>query len=445
MLEFQQSREGPDYQAILKTDITKASEAQLAQSTAIRFHPAQILHERHGDDRKTFYPYGVSVLEAARNPAWQLHMMEDAMLVYRLVRAPERRLIYVDVGTMPPHKVNGEIDRMKDSFRKKKIFSNRGGAGGASNVDERWHSISPDEDIWIPMRPNSNTRIETLPGAQNLSEVDDALYFRQRLFTALQFPKTYLTNEDPQATRLTLSQQDVRFARLIERLQKPLIKAVNELMRRHLRLRGFPEETFKELEIKMTPPSDWRQINRNEVTEVLYNRAAMLKGSQLMCDYDILVKILGYDKDDAKEYIENLKAQKFEDLKMQIIGANPDSLGITIMGNGQNQGPQIGANSGGPNPMLSPDGGQQPPEGGDDQGGMGGIPDQQNDQMPQASPGSKEAGPDGSEPPVTGKSLHKLPEPEDEDLKKYNLEMDDFASSMDREEIDRAEVDDKDL
>lgn len=418
LLEFQQSREGPDYNAILKTDITKASESQLAQSTAIRFHPAQIIHERHGDDRKTFYPYGISMLEAARNPAWQLHLMEDAMLVYRLVRAPERRLFYFDVGNMPAHKVNSEIDRMKDLFRKKKTYNNNG-AVGASAVNERWHSISPDEDFFIPVRPNSTTRVETLAGAANLGEVDDALYFRQRLFTALQFPKTYLTNEDPQATRLTLSQQDVRFARLIERLQKPLTRAVNELVRRHLKLRGYPEELFKDLMIKMTPPSDWRQINRNEVTEVLYNRAAMLKGSQLMCDYDILTRVLGFEEDKAKEYVERIKAQKFEDLKMQLIASNPDQLGITVMG----QGTEVGAAPGGPNPMLGP---EENPEG----------------EQPMPSPGSKEAGPGEEEPKPEGRSQQQLPEPEDEDIKKYNLEIDDFASSMDVEEIDPAEISD---
>lgn len=113
-------------------------------------------------------------------------------------------------------------------------------------LDERMVPPSAEEDFWIPIRPNSATKIDTLPGAQNLGNIDAAVYFRQKLYTALQFPKNYLQNSDPQATKLTLSQQDTRFARLIERLQKPLAKAIKEVALKHLRLLGWPEEEFKD-------------------------------------------------------------------------------------------------------------------------------------------------------------------------------------------------------
>jgi hypothetical protein len=93
LLEFQQSKEGPDYQSLSRVEITKATEQDLAQATALRFAPEQIVHMRIGDDRKTFYPYGVSIIEPARGPAHQLRLMEDAIVVYRLTRAPERRVI----------------------------------------------------------------------------------------------------------------------------------------------------------------------------------------------------------------------------------------------------------------------------------------------------------------------------------------------------------------
>ena len=101
LLEFQQSKlqgSGPDYGALLRSDIGIATEEDLQTSSCIRFHPKQIVHFKIGDERKTFYPYGVSLVEPARGPAHQLRLLEDAMVVYRLSRAPERRIFYIDVG-----------------------------------------------------------------------------------------------------------------------------------------------------------------------------------------------------------------------------------------------------------------------------------------------------------------------------------------------------------
>jgi intein/homing endonuclease len=162
LIEFQQSKEGPDYTS-LTNPIDLSSNKDIEKSTAIRFSPYQIIHFRIGEDRKTFYPYGVSLIEPARSPAHQLRLMEDSMVVYRLARASERRVFYIDVGQLPPHKVDSLMDRMKDQFRKRKVA---GGYGeGADKVDERWQPPAVDEDFWLPLRPGSNTRIETLPGA----------------------------------------------------------------------------------------------------------------------------------------------------------------------------------------------------------------------------------------------------------------------------------------
>ena len=257
LVEFQQSKEGPDYDALSRVEVTQATDAELQQSTAIRFAPDQIIHVRIGDDRKTFYPYGVSLIEPARGPAHQLRLMEDAMVVYRLTRAPERRVFYIDIMGMPYSKGMAIVERMKDQFKKKKVPRNTG-LDGASAVEERWHAPSADEDYWIPTRPNSQTKVDTLPGAENLGEIDDTVYFRNKLFIALNFPKNYFNNEDVQSTRVSLSAQDIKFARMIERLQSHFEDALWELCDRHLRLRGYPEEMYDDLEIKMTPPSDWR-------------------------------------------------------------------------------------------------------------------------------------------------------------------------------------------
>jgi hypothetical protein len=432
LVEFQQSKEGPDYQSLARVEVNQATDIDLQQATAIRFAPEQIIHIRIGDDRKTFYPYGVSLIEAARGPAHQLRLMEDAMVVYRLTRAPERRVFYIDVQQLPPYKAEAFIERMKDQFRKKKVPS-AGKSPGASSVEERWQAPAADEDFWIPIRPNANTRVETLPGAQNLGEVDDTLYFRNKLFTALNFPRNYFNNEDAASTRIALSAQDVKFARMIERLQSHMEDAFWEICDRHLRLLGYPEEAYEDLVIKMTPPSDWRELTRAEVVTNRLNNASNLKGSQLMSDYDILTKWLRYDDDEAKKMLARLKLQKLEDLKLQIIAQNPTLLGVGLPGPSDTE---VGTEPGGPNPMLAP---EQPAEAGPP------GPPAPPPGLPAGATGMRKYMDDDTEapaqgqPPVAG-SGNVLPDPSEEDIKKYDLDIKDFEQEMDEEEIDASEL-----
>lgn len=424
LVEFQQSKEGPDYQSLSRVEVTQATEADLQQATAIRFAADQVVHIRVGDDRQTFYPYGVSLIEAARGPAHQLRLMEDAMVVYRLTRAPERRVFYIDTFQLPPYRAEAFVERMKDQFKKKKVATGKSGLPGASSVEERWHAPAADEDYWIPVRPNSNTRVETLPGAQNLGEIDDTVYFRNKLFTALNFPKNYFNNEDVQSTRVTLSAQDVKFARMIERLQSHIQDAFWEICNRHLTLLGFPKEAYEDLEIKLTPPSDWRELTRSEVVAGRIQNAGALKGAQLMSDFDILTKWMKYDEEEALKMLARLKIQKMEELKLQIIAQNPMLLGVGLPGPDETE---LGGEAGGPSPML----GDQPPEGeegGEDDMGMGGTP----------APTGDDQGPSGGMEGPTGATP--LPDPTEEDIQKYNLDIKDYAKEQDEEELDFSEM-----
>ena len=414
IIEFQQSKEGPDYQAIVRGSPTELTDTELNQTTAIRFAPSQVIHFRIGDDRKTFYPYGQSLIEPARAPAHSLRLMEDAMVIYRLTRAPERRVFYIDVGQLPPFKAEAFMDRLKDQFRKRKVANNSGGPG-ANAVDERWMPPAQDEDYWVPVRPNSGTRIDTLPGAENLGEIDDAVYFRNKLLTALNFPKNYFNNEDVNATRITLSSQDIKFARMIERLQSHFEDGLLELAERHLALRGFPQEHYRDLRIKMTPPSDWRELSRAEVVNARYGNAGTLKSSQLMSDYDIMTKILKYHQDDAEEMLARLKVQKLEDLKLQVLAQNPQLLGVGIPGQDEDsQQQELGTQAGGPSTMPEPGG--APPEGAPPEG----LP-------PPAPPEQSEKS--GAEPA-------NIPNPTEDEIKKYDLELQNYESESDNEDID---------
>jgi hypothetical protein len=409
VIEFQQAADGPDYTCLSTGPVTRATETELAQAKAIRFPPSQIVHFRLGDNRKNFYPYGQSLIEPARGPAHSLRLMEDAMVVYRLSRSPERRIFYVDVGQLPPFKAEAFVDRLKDQFRKRKTTNSQG--SGANQVEEKFQPPAIDEDIWMPIRPNSQTRIDTLPGAQNLGEIDDALYFRNKLFTALNFPKNYFANEDVNSTRITLSAQDVKFARMIERLQGYFVSGLLEIVERHLEFRGFPEDSYEDLRIQMTPPSDWRELSRAEVVNGRYGNATTLKSGQLMSDYDIHIKILKYNEDETEEMLSRLKIQKLEDLKLQVIAQNPQLLGIGVPNQDSQQGQEMGTEAGGPNLNPSPAGMQ-----------------------PEQPPSEPAAAPEMDQPPEG----EPLPDAEPGYIKKFDLEIQDYETEMDQEGQDHS-------
>lgn len=418
LVEFQQSADGPDYQSLTRAPVTTATEADLMQTTATRFKPEQIIHMRLGDDRKTFYPYGVSLVEAARGPAHQLRLMEDAMIVYRLTRAPERRVFYIDVGSLTPARADSFMQQVKDQFRKKKVATGRGGTG-ASAVEERWAPPAADEDFWLPIRPNSNTRIDTLPGAQNLGEIDDALYFRNKLYVSLNIPKNYFANEDPQATRISLSAQDARFARVVERLQATFEKALVQICELHLALLGVPEEDYEDLEVHMTPCSNIQEQSKNEIITNRINNANALKGSMIISDFDILTRFMHYTEDEAHEMLARQRIQKLEDFKLQVLAQNPQLLGVGVPGPGETE---IGAAAGGPNPMLGPD---------PTMGGMGTQPPMPQGNLPGMPP---------MPPPPTQKPKQNLPEPAPEDLKRYDLDIQNYELDQDEEEVDFSEL-----
>ncbi|MHA2043211.1 MAG: portal protein [Candidatus Thorarchaeota archaeon] len=430
LVEFQQSKEGPDVESLTRSEVTQATEADLMQSTAIRFSPYQIAHFRLGDDRKTFFPYGQSLIEPARGPAHQLRLMEDAMLVYRLTRAPERRVFYIDVGQMPPFKAEAFIERIKDQFRKKKVATSKSGQGGAGQVEERWHAPAADEDFWLPIRANANTRIETLPGAQNLGEIDDALYFRNKLYTALNFPKNYFNNEDPQTTRITLSAQDVKFARMIERIQSHIVDGIVEICERHLELRGFPESSYESLIVTMTPPSDWRELSRAEVQQSRLAVVTSLKTGLLMSDWDLMTKYMQFSEDETEGILSRNKIQKLEDAKLQIIMQNPSIVGIGTPGEGETE---LGSETGGPNPMIGPDG--APPE-----GAPPGPEQEAGGPQQGLLPGGPEAPGGPPQGQLGGGGEVALSSPDDEDIKKYNLQMQSYSRDQDMEDVDYSEI-----
>ena len=215
----------------------------------MEFQAWEIAHFRLlGDDRKL--PYGTSMLEKARRIWKQLLLSEDAMLIYRTSRAPERRVFKVFVGNMDDKDVEPYVQRVANKFKRDQVVDSKTG-----NVDMRFNQMAVDQDYFVPVRDPAQTMpIETLPGAQNLSEIADIEYIQKKLVTALRVPKAYLGFEEVVGDGKNLSLQDIRFARTIHKIQKSMIAELNKIAIVHLFLLGFEDE-LQNFTLGLTNPS----------------------------------------------------------------------------------------------------------------------------------------------------------------------------------------------
>ena len=223
----------------------------------------QIVHYRLHTSDPVFYPYGKSIAALCMRVFRSLKMMEDAMMIYRLSRAPERRIFYVDTGNLPTSKAEMYIERLKQKFKKEKYYNS-----GNDKVDSRFNPMSMDEDFFVPTKNGRGTKIDTLPGATNLGEIEDVRYYRDKLLAALKVPKDYIVEKDSSPERkANLSQLDVKFARTIQRVQVDIESGLENMAKRHLQLRGFPAALIKKVKIRLPEPSDMSAKRKLDLDE----------------------------------------------------------------------------------------------------------------------------------------------------------------------------------
>ena len=220
----------------------------------------QVTHMRVlGND--AFLPYGSSVLEAARRIWRQMILAEDAMLVYRVVRSPERRVFYIDVGNVPPEEIPNYMEQAQSTLKRSQVVDKDTG-----RVDLRYNPLSVDEDYFLPVRgTESGTKIDTLPGGQNATAIEDVEYIQKKLFAALKIPKAYLGYDEGLGAKATLSQEDIRFSRTINRIQRTVISELNKLAIIHLFCNGFEGEDLLDFTLKLSNPSTIAQQQKLEL------------------------------------------------------------------------------------------------------------------------------------------------------------------------------------
>jgi hypothetical protein len=225
----------------------------------MEFNSWEIAHFRLlGDDRKL--PYGTSMLEKARRIWKQLLLSEDAMLIYRTSRAPERRVFKVFVGNMDDKDVEPYVQRVANKFKRSQVVDSQTG-----NVDLRFNQMAVDQDYFIPVRdPAATNPIETLAGGQNLGEIADIEYIQKKLLTALRVPKAFLGFEEPVGDGKNLSLIDIRFARTINRIQKSMVAELNKIAIIHLFLLGFEDE-LSNFTLGLTNPSSQADLLKIDI------------------------------------------------------------------------------------------------------------------------------------------------------------------------------------
>ncbi len=341
------------------------------------FENWQIAHFRIlGNDR--YAPYGTSTLEPARRIWRQLTLLEDAMMAYRIVRSPERRVFYIDVGNIDPNDVEQYMQKIVSTMKRNQIIDDKTG-----RVDLRYNPMSIEEDYFLPVRgATSNTKIESLPGGTYTGDIDDVKYLRDKLFSALKVPQSYLARgEGGEEDKTTLSQKDVRFARTIQRLQRSVVTELEKIGVIHLYVLGYRGDDLLGHKISLNNPSKIAELQELEhwktkfdvagsATENFFSKRWVAKNLFGMSEEDFLrnQRELFYDRK-----FTTMLDREAEEVADQETGGGGGDLGQFA----PEEGGAEDASEGGETPEAgaSPEGSETPPEGAETapEGGGGGT------------------------------------------------------------------------
>ena len=321
----------------------------------------QVSHFRLlGND--AFLPYGASVLEGARRVWRQLILIEDAMLVYRVIRSPERRVFYIDVGNIPPENIADYLEQAQTSLKRNAVVDKTTG-----QVDLRYNPLSVDEDYFLPVRgSDTGTRIDTLAGGSNTTAIEDVEYIQKKLFAALKIPKAYLGYDEDIGAKATLAQEDVRFSRTIQRIQKTIVSELNKLAMIHLYTCGYTDEDLLNFELKLSNPSSIAQQQKLELIRTKFEIAS--SAPEAIVDREWVRKhILDLNDDEIERIERGKKKDKISDMELEGVQlSTDDSFAFGDEGEGGE-----GGEGGGEMDMGG--GGEEPGGGEEAAGGLEGL------------------------------------------------------------------------
>ena len=294
------------------------------QGTSIMFDNYEMAHFRLLTDTN-FLPYGRSYLEPARKLFKQYTLMEDAMLIHRIVRAPEKRIFYVNVGNIAPAEVENFMQKTISKMKRTPYIDQQ---TGEYNLKYNMQNLL--EDFYIPIRGNDQaTKIDTLQGLQ-YDGITDVVYLRDKLFAALKVPKAFLGYEKDLTGKATLAAEDIRFARTIDRIQRIILSELNKIALVHLYTQGYTAESLTNFELSLTTPSIIYDQERIALMKEKVELANSMIDNKLLPSDWIYENIFHLSEDQYDEYRDLIREdskRKFRLTQIESEGNDPVETG----------------------------------------------------------------------------------------------------------------------
>ena len=305
---------------------TTGSRFTLGQSESA-IDAKHIVHLSLTEGLDRFWPFGQSILENIFKVYKQKELLEDAVLIYRVQRAPERRMFKIDVGNMPSHLAMAFVERIKNEIHQRRIPSVH---GGSAIVDATYNPLSMNEDYFFPVTADGRgSSVEVLPGGQNLGEIDDLKYFNNRLARGLRVPSSYLpTGPDDNVTAMndgrvgTAMIQEFRFNQYCERLQKYLSHKLDEEFKLFLRWRGFNIDSGL-FTLEFNPPQNFAAYRQSELDTSRVSTFASMEAFPYISKRFALERFLGLSEEEINK---NEKMWREENGKESDVEASSNDL-----------------------------------------------------------------------------------------------------------------------
>jgi hypothetical protein len=319
-----------------------------------------IVHLSLTEGLDRFWPFGQSILENIFKVYKQKELLEDAILIYRISRAPERRVFKIDVGNMPSHMAMAFVDRIKNEIHQRRIPSTQ---GGTSIMDASYNPLSINEDYFFPVTADGRgSDVTMLQGGQNLGEIDDLKYFNNRLARGLRVPSSYLpTGPDDGQTPLndgrvgTAMIQEFRFNEYCKRLQKYISKKLDEEFKLFLRWRGFNLESSL-FDISFNEPQNFASYRQSELDTARVATFQAIEALPYISKRFALKRFLGMSEEEIKENAEMWEEEREEPEETDVKGSDLRSIGISAsdLDTDEEEASDVEANPDGMDPNVAP-------------------------------------------------------------------------------------------
>jgi hypothetical protein len=272
---------------------------------AIYFDNYEIAHFRLLTD-VNYLPYGRSYIEPARKSYKQMVLMEDAMLVHRIVRAPEKRVFYMNVGNIPPNEIDAFMEKTVSKMKRTPYIDPNTG-----QYNLKFNMQNMMEDFYIPVRGNdATTKIETTKGLE-YDGIQDVMYLRDKMIAALKVPKAFFGYDKDLSGKATLAAEDIRFARTVERIQKIILSELYKIALVHLYSQGYNNEGLTNFELGLTTPSIIYDQERINLLKEKVELARNIMDTKLLPTDWIYDNIFHFSEDEYDDYRDLIR----EDMK----------------------------------------------------------------------------------------------------------------------------------